>query len=267
MEKQLNIKELRKGLFLLDEAGESTGYLLIGEDRACLIDTMNGYNDLSKVVKTYTDKPVVVVNTHGHPDHIFGNVYFDGAYMNEKDFGLAGMFTEEEETLEWMKKDNLSMPPFENIKEGDIIDLGGKTLVIYEIPGHTPGGILLLCPEERILFTGDSINHHCWMQLEGCLPIEDYIKVMEKYVFLEDKADFILHGHAKTFDDISLISAMLEGLKEICLGKTEADTAYDYFGGEAHAMYHPFKTKAGKIFGQENHGICYQPNNIFAKKQ
>lgn len=130
----------------------------------------------------------------------------------------------------------------------------------------TLGGILLLCPEERILFTGDSINHHCWMQLDGCLSIEEYVKVVEKFVFLEEKADYILHGHAKCFDDISLISAMLEGLKEICAGKREDDTHYEYFGGEAHAMYHPFKTQAGKVFGQEDHGICYQPDNIFAHK-
>lgn len=265
MDKQLNIKELREGLYLLDEAGESTGYLLIGDKKACLIDTMNGYNDLSEVVKRYTDKPLVVVNTHGHPDHIFGNVYFDKAYMNEKDLGLAGSFIEEAETIEWLKKENLSMPPFENIKEGDIIDLGGRTLVIYEIPGHTPGGILLLCPEERILFTGDSINHHCWMQLDGCLSIEEYANVVEKFVFLEEKADYILHGHAKGFDDISLISAMHGGLKEICEGKKEDDTYYEYFGGEAHAMYHPFKAKDGKVFGQDDHGICYQPDNIFAK--
>lgn len=265
MSKELNIKELKEGLYLLDEAGESTGYLLIGENKACLIDTMNGYNDLNKVVKRYTDKPVVVVNTHGHPDHIFGNVFFDKAYMNVKDLELAKTFIDNPETVEWFAKENFSMPPFVNIQEGDVIDLGGRTLEIYEIPGHTPGGILLLCPQERILFTGDSINHHCWMQLDGCLSIEEYIKALERIAFLEDKADYILHGHAKTFDDISLISAMLGGLKEIFEGKTQDDTHYEYFGGEAHAMYHPFKAEEGKVFGQDDHGICYQPDNIFAK--
>ena len=72
MEHELVIKKLRDTIYLLDEGREATGYLLIGEERACLIDTMNGYNDLSKVVKDLTDKPVVVVNTHGHPDHIYG---------------------------------------------------------------------------------------------------------------------------------------------------------------------------------------------------
>ena len=39
VEKPLNIKEMRTGIYLLDEAGESTGYLVIGTEKACLIDT------------------------------------------------------------------------------------------------------------------------------------------------------------------------------------------------------------------------------------
>ena len=42
MEKELYIKEVRHGVFLLDEAHEATGYLVIGDERACVIDTMNG---------------------------------------------------------------------------------------------------------------------------------------------------------------------------------------------------------------------------------
>jgi glyoxylase-like metal-dependent hydrolase (beta-lactamase superfamily II) len=77
MEKELYIKQLKPYLYLMDEAHEATGYIVVGEEKVCVIDTMNGYNDLHKVVRDITDKPIVVVNTHGHPDHIFGNVYFD----------------------------------------------------------------------------------------------------------------------------------------------------------------------------------------------
>ena len=48
---------------------------------------------------------------------------------------------------------------------------------IYELPGHTPGGIVLLLREDRILFTGDSVNHHLWMQLEGCAPLDEFVKM------------------------------------------------------------------------------------------
>ena len=69
-DQQLYIKQLADDLYLMDEAHEATGYLVIGREKACVIDTMNGYCDLKKEVRKITDKPLIVVNTHGHPDHI-----------------------------------------------------------------------------------------------------------------------------------------------------------------------------------------------------
>jgi len=42
MEHELFIKEVRSGIYLLDEGHEATGYLVVGEEKACVIDTMNG---------------------------------------------------------------------------------------------------------------------------------------------------------------------------------------------------------------------------------
>ncbi len=260
MEKELFITQLRPDLYLLDEAHEATGYLVIGRDRACVIDTMNGYNDLNRAVRSLTDKPLIVVNTHGHPDHIFGNVYFDEAYMNPADAELAREFAGNPEFLEACRKQGLAMPPFRDIREGDILDLGGKTLAVYALPGHTPGGILLLLREDRILFTGDSVNHHLWMQLDGCLCLEDYVKELDRVMFLEKEADLILHGHARDFDDISLMRCMRNGIQEICDGKTENDGPYQWFGGTARR--HAYDCEAGKRYQQADHVICYQAQNV-----
>lgn len=260
MKKELYIKQLRPYLYLMDEAHEATGYLVIGDEKACVIDTMNGYTDLKKAVREITDKPVIVVNTHGHPDHIFGNVYFDEAYINPKDLELAGQFVKDPEFVRECEKAGASMPPFKEIREGDIIDLGGKTLEIYELTGHTPGGILLLLREDRILFTGDSINHHLWMQLDGCLPLHEYIKELDRVMFLENEADLILHGHAHDFDDISLMHCMRQGIAEICEQKTEDDDPYNWFGGVAKA--HHFTVDPGRHYQQDDHVICYRPENV-----
>lgn len=262
-EKQLYIKKLSDDLYLLDEAHEATGYLLIGTDRACLIDTMNGYVNLKEATGRLTDKPVVVVNTHGHPDHIFGNVFFDGAYLNPVDLPLAESFMNDEAEAAKIKEQGLAFPPFEPIAEGDVIDLGGITLKAICIPGHTPGGIMLLCPEKRILFTGDSVNHHLWMQLGCSLSIEEMAENLEKLLYLENEADHILHGHAQDFDDISLLSDMLAGEKEIVAGKTEDDKPYEWFGGVS--MYHPFAVTPGRKYSQEDHRICYDPANVRKK--
>lgn len=45
-DKELFVKQMRTKLFLMDEAHEAAGYILIGEERVAVIDTMMGYNDL-----------------------------------------------------------------------------------------------------------------------------------------------------------------------------------------------------------------------------
>ncbi len=260
MEHELLIKEVRPGVFLMDEGHEATGYLVVGEDKACVIDTMNGYNDLYEAVRKITDKPITVVNTHGHPDHIFGNVYFREAYLNPADLELARSFTESPEYLELLKEHNAVFPPFRDIYPGDAIDLGGRTLEVFALPGHTPGGILLMLREDRILFTGDSVNHHLWMQLDGCLPLHEFVKELDKVMFLEERADIILHGHARDADDISLLRCLRDGVQEICDGKTEQDRPYQWFGGTD--LQHSFRCDPDRRYQQEDHVICYRACNV-----
>ena len=259
-EKKLFIREVLPGIFLMDEAHEATGYLVIGKDRACVIDTMNGYNDLYQAVREITDKPLTVVNTHGHPDHIFGNMYFEEAYLHPADRDLARSFAEDPEFLKMLEEHHKTFPPFQDILPGDVIDLGGRTLEVYGLPGHTPGGILLLLREDRILFTGDSVNHHLWMQLDGCLTMKDFVKELDKVMFLQDRADWILHGHAHDLDDISLLRCLRGGAQEICDGKTDQDQPYQWFGGTD--LQHPFRCEEGRRYQQEDHVICYRACNV-----
>jgi glyoxylase-like metal-dependent hydrolase (beta-lactamase superfamily II) len=260
VEKELMIKEVRPGIYLMDEAHEATGYLVIGNERACVIDTMNGYNDLHEAVRRITDKPLVVVNTHGHPDHIFGNIYFREAYLHPDDGELARQFTEDPEFLDFCREHGGTVPPFQDIHEGDSIDLGGRTLAVYALPGHTPGGILLLLREDRILFTGDSVNHHLWMQLDGCLPLSEYLRQLDRVMFLENEADIILHGHARDEDDISLLRCMRDGISEICEGKTADDQPYSWFDGVD--AQHAFRCLANRRYQQDDHVICYRADNV-----
>ena len=260
MEKELYIKEMCPGVYLLDEAHEATGYLVVGEERACVIDTMNGYNDLHRAVRQLTDKPLTVINTHGHPDHIFGNVYFESAFLHPADLTLARQFFEDPEFVRFCEEHQLRVPPFREVRESDVFDLGGRHLEVFELPGHTPGGILLLLREDRILFTGDSVNHHLWMQLDGCSPLEEFVGNLDRILFLEREADRILHGHARDFDDISLLRCMRDGVEELCRGRTELDTPYHYFG--RGAMQHPFSCLPDRPYSQNEHVICYSPDRL-----
>ena len=260
MEKELYVKEMCPGVYLMQDSERATGYLVIGEEKACMIDTMNGCDDLGQAVRRITDKPVAVINTHGHPDHIFGNMYFDTAFLHPADLELARQFTEDPEFVMLCEENHLNMPPFSEVREGDIFDLGGRHLEVYELPGHTPGGIVLLLREDRILFTGDSVNHHLWMQLDGCSPLDVFVDNLDRVMFLENEADRILHGHAEDFDDISLMRCMRNGVEELVNGRTEHDTPYHYFDGEARQ--HPFACLPDRVYQQDQHVICYRPESL-----
>ncbi|MCR5418845.1 MAG: MBL fold metallo-hydrolase [Lachnospiraceae bacterium] len=260
MKNPLNIKQLRPFLYLMDEAGQATGYLVIGEKKACVIDTMNGHNDLNAAVRQITDLPLIVINTHWHWDHICGNIFFEGSYIHPIDRKIAEEYTSTPDFLKWLDEKGRKMPPFHDLEAGQEVDLGGKTLQPILLPGHTPGSILLLLKEDRILFTGDAINHHLWMQLDGCLTLEEYIKKLDQVMYLEEKADFILHGHASGPDDISLIRCLRNGLQEICDGKTQEDKPYTWSGGTA--VQHNFTTAEGKTYERDDNVIVYLPEHI-----
>ena len=238
MFERIRLTQLNPHVWLMDDAGEATGYLVIGQEKAAVIDTMNGWEDVKAAARTLTDLPLVVINTHGHCDHIFGNVYFDEAYLHPADFALADEHSHFPEFVAECEKHNLRMPPFKPMNHGDVMDLGGLHLEGYHLPGHTPGGLLVLLREDRILFTGDAINRHLWLQLDGCLTPGEAADELEKVTYLAEEADHILHGHAKGLEPSSLIFDLLRGLREIEAGKTQNDLPYQWFGGEA--KQHPF---------------------------
>jgi len=236
MGNRIKVKKIDDCIWLMDDNGEATGYLVCGEKKAAVIDTMNGIEDVHAVVRQITDLPLVVVNTHGHGDHIFGNVYFDcDCYLHPDDFNIAANSFRRPEVEKYAKEHNLRIPSFKAINNGDVIDLGGLTLEAVLIPGHTPGGICVLLREKRVLFTGDSINHHLWMQLDHSLQLKTFLENLNKISWVTEKADRILHGHAQGFDDISLFNTLRSGVKELIEtrgnGETRRSTDYKWFGG------------------------------------
>lgn len=240
-------KQLTDHVWLIDDDG-SSGYVVIGEEKALVIDTINGSENVKAVVRSITSLPLIVVNTHVHPGHIGGNHFFEEIYMNERDMPYVDMFTEPQ------NKDKL--PTLHPVKEGDCFDLGGLHVEVYELPGHTPGELCLLLVEERILFPGDSMNHHLWMQLDGCAPLREYAKNLERLDFLKERADYILHGHTRELEDIALFDMVEQGIRELIDQKNEEvtrqDEDYEWFGGIAKKH----------VYAPDGSAICYQADRI-----
>lgn len=238
------ITQLRPNVYLIDDAGDSTCYLITGSERALLVDTANGYEDLHEIVRSLTNLPVVVVNTHGHGDHIFGNVYFKEAWLHPADNGLYDMFFGY--AKEEMEKHGLKPCPVKPLEIGQIFDLGGVQLEVVDLKGHTAGSIGLLDKDARIIYTGDGLNTHLWMQLDHSLPMAT---MLETFRALKEKHggdfDHVAHGHAKDLRGREILDWMIQGCEDILAGQTENDPPYEYFGGVCRQ--HPISDTPGEV--------------------
>ena len=239
-----NIIQIRPNVHLIDDAGDSTCYLITGSECALLVDSVNGYEDLKAITKTLTDLPVIVVNTHGHGDHIYGNVYFEEAWLHPADFALYDQFFGYAKDI--MEQNNLKPCPVKALEIGQIFDLGGVQLEVVDLSGHTAGSIGLLDKDARIIYTGDGLNTHLWMQLDHSLPISTMLETFRKLKAEHGQDfDYVAHGHTKVLRDKEILDWMIQGCEDILAGRTEQDMDYQYFGGVCRQ--HPISGTPGEV--------------------
>jgi Zn-dependent hydrolases, including glyoxylases len=176
------IYKLPKNIYAIYEPHhfqEVISFLVIGEEKALLIDTGLGFKDIKDEVDALTTLPIIVVNTHSHFDHVGSNWQFDKVFIINEPNALQrlkngvnrrGETTGEIDTNfepEAFHYHNGEIPidlatfkgkpsvpqPIEN---GYVFDLGGRKFEVVHTPGHSPDSIMLANHEEKILFTGDS---------------------------------------------------------------------------------------------------------------
>lgn len=249
--KHTTIAPLNDHIYILRDDQNATGYLVVGQEKAALIDTMFGIEDLRPMIREITDLPLVVLNTHGHGDHIGGNAYFDACYVSPADFSMVERFCQHAEQK--LQELGLAFPEVLPINPGDAFDLGGITLYAIPVLGHTPGGICFFDPQDRTLFTGDAINVHLWMQLSCNTGFKSLVFSLEALEGYRDQIDTVLHGHAQGFLPAwETIDALKRGAQEILDGKTENDEPHTWAGGVSKRHVY---TPQGAL-------IVYEPKDV-----
>ena len=195
----------------------SNSYLLTGDDKGIVIDTGFAVENIQAYAQSLTDKPIMMAaNTHGHFDHTGGNGWFSCAYMSAKALDIAKTPYPSLDASKY-KRDYLVTI----VGDGDLIDLGGRTLEVLEIPAHAPSSIAFLDRKERILFTGDEVDKFVmlvWMQNEPQPYIEQHAKNMEKLLAHRDEFDFVCCGHELVMESATIIENYLENDRRILSG-------------------------------------------------
>ena len=252
MQQQAEFIQLNEAITLINDRNESTYYLVCGTEKALMIDTGNGYDNVMEIAQGITNLPIEVVNTHGHCDHVYGNVFCEEVWMHPSDFSIC------ENHFEMLQSDkskqNLKCCPLRPLYKGKIFDLGELELEVIEIQGHTPGSIGLLERKHRILFSGDALNSMVWLQLEESLPLSQVRKnISDMMLKYGDSFDYHLSGHTKVLIPKHAILDLIKGFDEILTAKNIEDEDYIWFGGiHKHHFY-------GENEWQQ---ICYDPKKL-----
>ena len=192
-------------------------YLFSGTERAALIDTGMNVPDAKSIAEKLTDLPLILINTHGDPDHISGNGAFENVYMSPN----------EEENYRACGGKGKITP----VHEGDVIDLGDRPLRIIDIPGHTPGSIAILDEKNRVLVSGDSVEDGNIFMFGAMRDIDQYIDSMKHLQEYTDRFDdvYAMHGSFPVKND--LVGKLIEGAELIRNKKVEGNKV-NVFGKE-----------------------------------
>lgn len=245
--------------------------LIIGTNKAMLVDTAYGISDLKELVSSITDKELIVVATHGHMDHTGGNYLFDKVYIHKDDVELCikhnslpwrkrniqsannlNLLNEDFDVESYLKKDQGNLVLLE---ENQTFYLGDITATIIPMPGHTTGSIGILLNEDRILITSDAACPFVWLFLEESTTVTTYVNMLKKVLTLP--YDYILLGHGK--------GELIDGKRMIdfynIANTIDLEKSVQvYFNNFDHLTSYCFTHH--KMYDQSGCGIVFDPNKM-----
>ncbi len=231
------VYELRRNLYAIYEpkqADEVISYLIVGSSAALLFDTGTGIGDILSAAKSLTNRPIMVLNSHHHFDHIGGNHQFELVMALNHPFSrqaanginneIVSPYIQGElingATPPMFDRNAYAIKPYEFsrwVSDGQILELGDVSLEVIHTPGHSPDSISLLDRKRRLLFTGDAYYPG---PLYAQLPesdVEAYLDSISKLVALSDDYDYLLGSHNFSSVRATELSKVMKALEAIML--------------------------------------------------
>ena len=201
---------LKIKVFTFSPIQENT-YVLYNEKNECIIiDPGSYFPEEQQELKAFIDKnaltPKMLLNTHCHLDHVFGNKFIAETYNL-----TLQMHPKEEVVLQFAPTSGLMYDmPFDNyqgefifLNEGDKIVLGEDELEIIHTPGHSPGSICFYCKAQNFIIGGDVLFNGSIGRTD--LPLGDHQSLINSikqklFVLPDDVIVYSGHGLETTID-------------------------------------------------------------------
>lgn len=243
----------------LDGMGDVWSYLIVGPEKAMLIDTGFGLGDLKGLCDELSGgRELIVAVTHGHFDHAYGNCRFERVYCHEYEAAsleaqnahIWDYLFQDDGTPIWSEFDRNDLPVWKDyetiaVPDGYTWDLGnGYEVELIFLGGHTSGHSAFLDKTARNLFCGDDFVS-MRVGISGGkpgLPYGEYATVkafsanMDKLAQRIDEIDHLFPGHFVMDIESSAILSMQKTCHEAL-----ADPFHGYAftsQGPRGTMYH-----------------------------
>ena len=207
------VHKLTDFLYAIGEPGyyqKNFSYLLVGNDQALMFDSgANQKEDITLVASKITDKPLSLLPSHLHFDHLGGLHNFKSIYLVDtpftRQFKDKDDFYRVPEPVYLGNFDHMVVPPFKVarlIKPDETIDLGGLKMRLISVPGHTQDEVALFDETHNILLSGDHV-YPSWL-LAGNL--KDYVASLDATLKMINQQTAIYGAHAD--EDPTKVPAM-----------------------------------------------------------
>jgi glyoxylase-like metal-dependent hydrolase (beta-lactamase superfamily II) len=215
---EVRSKEISNDTYLLEtKDGGSTSYLLKGGENAIIIDPGYGLINVRSYAENLIGVPVkYAANTHGHFDHAGGNVFFEKVYMRKE--AEIDAKTPYPSLVNEVYDFNYRI---EYVADGSLINLGGRTLEVLEVPSHSMGDIVFIDTKTRTLFIGDFAGKFVSLMYKMNDPqptVENFVRNVRKIIERKNDFDSIATGHGEELMSADLIQKCLENALNIMDG-------------------------------------------------
>ena len=176
-------------------------YLVEGNSRALLIDAGARIPGLDQIVAKITTKPVTMMLTHAHGDHVGGVGPFPEVYLNAGDMPIV--------------PNNMRSYTgrIRYLTDGEVIDLGGREIEVIFTPGHTAGSATFFDKANHYGFSGDAFGSTNLLVFTNLSTVMYTAERVENYMKKND-IRFLFPGHYSG-DNLETLQRVID-IKDIC---------------------------------------------------
>jgi len=228
----MNIVEIKPNVFacLMDNLTANAGFV-VTDQGVVVIDTLNtpaqGRELAARIEARHGERVLLIINTHHHYDHVFGNQAFDApvvahcalagelskaAARDLMPFAIAAWISEHPED-QWLADELELVYPSVIFEDSLLLDLKPVRMVIQHLGGHTPDSSIVDLPEEEVLFAGDLV-------FEGRVPflrhshVENTIVALDRLERLGPRTIVPGHGTLCDMDYVTRLRDYVEALRD-----------------------------------------------------